>query len=54
MENIFWILAAIVVVGAIIWYLKGTKKGPTPMKEPKEPAPSPPPETPETPETPTT
>ena len=49
MENLFWILAAIVVAGAVIWYLKGKKKGPAPMKEPEESTPSPPPSPPEMP-----
>ena len=52
MENIFWILAAVVVVGMVIWYLTGKKKELTPSaKEPEEPEETTPPETPEAPTT---
>jgi hypothetical protein len=49
--TIFWIVAAIVVVGLIIWYLMARKKkGPTLPREPEGPAvPPPPPSPPETP-----
>lgn len=44
MTNLFWIIVAIVVIGLVIWYLKGKKKGPALPKGPA--APPPPPETP--------
>lgn len=51
--TLFWIIVAVVVVGLIIWYLVGKKKGPTLPKRPEGPGvppstppPPPPPETP--------
>lgn len=46
MENLLWILVVIVLAGVVIWYLKGKKKGPAPMREPEEPTPPSPPEEP--------
>jgi len=43
--TLFWIIAAIVVIGLVIWYLVGKKKGPSmPQKPPT--GPTPPPEAP--------
>jgi len=43
--TLLWIIVAIVVVGLVIWYLVGKKKGPEVPPTPPLPPP-PPPETP--------
>ena len=51
--TLFWIIVAIVVIGWVIWYLAGRKKGPAVPKKPEEPiVPPPPPPSPPPPETP--
>jgi len=51
--TLIWIIIAIVVVGLVIWYLAGKKKGPALPQKPEEPkppmTPPPPPPPPETP-----
>lgn len=48
MDTWIWIIIGVVVVGFVLWYLMGRKKGPALPKEPPEgpAAPPPPPETP--------
>ena len=42
--TLFWIIAAIVVIGLVVWYLMaGKKKGPTLPSKPEGPAAPPPP-----------
>jgi len=52
--TLLWIIVAIVVVGLVIWYLIGKKKGPAPPRKPEGPEvpPTPPPPPPPPPETP--
>jgi len=47
--TLFWIIVAVIVVGLVIWYLAGKKKGPTPPMKPEEPQPPMPPPPPEGP-----
>ncbi|MDI6591427.1 MAG: hypothetical protein QME61_00570 [Patescibacteria group bacterium] len=48
--TLFWIIVAIVLIGLVIWYLKGRKKGPAVPEKPAAPSsPSTPPSPPETP-----
>jgi len=37
--TLFWIIVAVIVVGLVIWYLAGKKKGPTPPSTPTPPIP---------------
>jgi len=42
MNIVYWIIAIVVVVGLVFWYMKSKKSGPGEMGKPEEPMQSPP------------